>query len=178
MSAEVWKAIPLAPGYDVSDQGRIRSHRPWHGQPGPRMLSLAPKKPGSDYRVVRIHHGGAWRVRLVHQLVLEAFVGPRPADATDVRHLNDVKDDNRLVNLAWGTHSENMRDRVANGLHHYASRSHCKNGHEFTTATTRVVPSRTGSGTTRVCLTCKNAANRVYKARVRNAIETRELRAA
>ena len=56
--------------------------------------------------------------RLVHQLVLEAFVGPRPCAGTliDVLHLNGVPNDNRLVNLRYGTRSENIRQDYETGV--------------------------------------------------------------
>lgn len=38
-----------------------------------------------------------------------------------VRHLNDIPDDNRLENLAWGNKSENAYDAVKNG------RTNCTN---------------------------------------------------
>ncbi|WP_082986256.1 HNH endonuclease signature motif containing protein [Mycobacterium gordonae] len=53
----------------------------------------------------------------VHTLVCTAFYGPRP-DGMECRHLNDVKSDNRAVNLCWGTMSENHEDAVRNGLRH------------------------------------------------------------
>jgi hypothetical protein len=50
----------------------------------------------------------------VHVLVLKAFMGDRPYGAV-ARHLNDIKTDNRLSNLAWGTASENAKDAKRNG---------------------------------------------------------------
>ena len=39
----------------------------------------------------------------IHILKAKAFLfGPIPLDANVVRHLNDIKTDNRLINLAWG----------------------------------------------------------------------------
>lgn len=52
--------------------------------------------------------------RLVHRLVAEAFIGPRPEGA-DIRHLNGVHTDNRAVNLAYGTRTENIMDAIAHG---------------------------------------------------------------
>lgn len=178
MSAEQWRSIPLAPGYEASDRGGVRSFR--KGAPaGGRLLTLVPKRPDSDYRVVRILYAGKWQVRLVHQLVLEAFVGPRPSDSAGVRHLNDHPADNRLENLAWGTAAENMRDRVTNGIHHFSSRQSCKYGHAYTPENTSLRPTRSGGGTTRVCLTCQRARNaRSRDKRRAGRIETRELRAA
>lgn len=52
--------------------------------------------------------------RQVHQLVLEAFVGLCP-DGMECRHLNGVRDDNRLENLCWGTRKENQNDKIVHG---------------------------------------------------------------
>lgn len=187
MSAEEWRPIPLAPGYEASDQGRVRSFR--RGAPaGGRLLALPTDQAG--YHVVRIFHDGAWRPRRVHQLVLEAFIGPRPCGAAEIRHLNDVKDDNRLSNLAYGTTAENMRDRVANGIHHYASRDACKRGHKFTPANTYIQAKRPN---TRQCRQCQRDRCEVARLlaggmlardliatypHLEAVIETRELRAA
>ena len=45
----------------------------------------------------------------VHQLVLNAYL-PKPSDDLEVLHKNSTASDNRLENLAWGTHEENMND--------------------------------------------------------------------
>lgn len=70
---------------------------------------------GKQYATVRlIREGGGYEDRKLHILVLEAFVGPRP-DGMVGRHKNDIKSDNRLDNLCWGTQSENAIDRVRHG---------------------------------------------------------------
>ena len=50
----------------------------------------------------------------VHQLVMQAFVGPCP-DGCEVLHLNHNPADNRLVNLKYGTRSENLKMDYAAG---------------------------------------------------------------
>ena len=45
----------------------------------------------------------------VHQLVLNAFL-PKPSEDLEVLHLNSIGADNRLENLAWGSHAENLND--------------------------------------------------------------------
>ena len=50
----------------------------------------------------------------VHTAVLLAFVGPRP-DGMGCRHLNGNCLDNRLSNLCWGTHQENIQDEIRHG---------------------------------------------------------------
>jgi hypothetical protein len=57
---------------------------------------------------------GKGNSRQVHQLVLEAFVGPCP-EGYEVLHLNHEPSDNRLVNLKYGTRSENVRMDYAVG---------------------------------------------------------------
>ena len=52
----------------------------------------------------------------VHELVLLAFVGPRPDSRMDCRHFPDPDPtNNRLENLSWGTRKENAHDRVIHG---------------------------------------------------------------
>lgn len=41
-------------------------------------------------------------------LILEAFGFPRPSGA-EVDHQNNIRDDDRLINLSWTTHLENVR---------------------------------------------------------------------
>ena len=57
----------------------------------------------------------------VHVLVLEAFVGPRPA-GYDACHDNGNKRDNRLTNLRWDTRSNNVKQRAAKGERHPSSK--------------------------------------------------------
>jgi len=52
-------------------------------------------------------------MQLVHRLVLEAFVGPCP-DGMEACHLDSDKTNNRVSNLRWDTHLENMRDLKVN----------------------------------------------------------------
>jgi hypothetical protein len=46
---------------------------------------------------------------------LEAFVGPRPSERHESRHLDGTKTNNHLSNLQWGTYEENQMDRLAHG---------------------------------------------------------------
>lgn len=89
----------------------------------------------------------------VHQLVLEAFVGPRP-EGMVTRHLNGDPSDNRLTNLAWGTHAENNADTVQHGTHKYAAAAHCKQGHEFTDDNTYWYTRPETGRKRRVCRAC------------------------
>jgi hypothetical protein len=54
------------------------------------------------------------RPRTVHQLVLEAFVGPKP-EGFECCHADDDPTNNRLENLRWDTQCANAADRIRNG---------------------------------------------------------------
>jgi len=64
------------------------------------------------YYVVRL--AGCRRIRKLHALLLEAFVCRRP-DGMVARHLDDVRTNNAITNLAWGTYGENSADALKNG---------------------------------------------------------------
>ena len=56
----------------------------------------------------------------IHVIKVKAFIyTPNPLAYNVVRHLNDVKPDNRLGNLTWGTQSDNVRDSIRNGRYNY-----------------------------------------------------------
>ena len=65
------------------------------------------------HRIINTHGYPAFGASLVHRLVLETFVGL--SGGLQGQHKNDVKTDNRLSNLKWGTHQQNMDDAERNG---------------------------------------------------------------
>lgn len=158
---ESWLAVPGYEGsYEVSDLGRIRSWRPWRGNPVPRVLAAHPDTNG--HRRVRLCHEGDVEQAGVHQLVMLAFVGPVP-EGMEVLHGDDVKTNNALSNLRYGTRSENMLDRIANGINPRVNQTHCVNGHSFSADNTRQW-SRNGRPR-RICKTCQREAKRRSKGR-------------
>ncbi len=126
MDAEKWLPVDCAPGYEISEDGRVRCWRPRN------RMAAAPSEPRAvrtwvnhrGYEMVTLHRGSRSDTvhRCVHQLVLEAFVGHREPDQ-EVRHLNGKKTDNTLANLAWGTKRENASDRVRHGTHGIGERN-------------------------------------------------------
>ena len=108
-----WKPIPNHTGYDVSDSGEVRSWLPKNGRGGlatsPRLLTLLPF---ADSPYLRVSLKG--KTRRVHQLVLEAFVGPCPTGHV-VMHLDDDPTNNALSNLRYGTYQDNLDDMVNKG---------------------------------------------------------------
>lgn len=165
-TAEEWRDVPGWEGlYQVSDQGRVRSLTRWminkagrRQKSTGRMLKLQHKPAGYPY--INLCKDGIAKATYVHELVLTAFVGPRPSASHYSRHLDDNPKNNRVENLAWGTPSENSYDKVRNGNDYHASRSHCVNGHEFTPENTRRYTKQPG---TRYCRACsREEARRRY----------------
>lgn len=114
---EIWRpvAVPeFGDFYEVSDQGRVRSLPRMGGYRPVAGRVLKPGKHGTGYLNIVMSIDGIRVYRLIHQLVLEAFVGP-PEPGQEARHLNGDRGDNRLDNLAWGTSAENEADKLRHG---------------------------------------------------------------
>lgn len=106
-----WRPVPGHDGYEVSDDGQVRSYRTRPGHPSNTPRLMAPQVT-KGYRFVKLGRGYQGRV---HNLMLMAFVGPRPTPEHQGRHLDGNPLNNTLVNLAWGTPAENYNDRRAHG---------------------------------------------------------------
>lgn len=127
---ERWKAVLGSEGaYEVSDFGRVRSLD--------RVIdSFAPSARGYPKRVrgkmlkPQLHSGGYLQAglgldvgtRLIHVLVLEAFVGPAPAGA-EGSHVDGCKANCCLTNLQWETHQSNVDRRVVHGTNPVGERN-------------------------------------------------------
>jgi hypothetical protein len=101
--------IPSFPNYEVSDCGRVFSLN--YNGTGKRK-EMAQLKNKADGRLCCcMRSNGKTFNKKVHQLVLEAFVGPRPAGMVachnDGNHLN-----NNLSNLRWDTKKANQGDSI------------------------------------------------------------------
>ena len=56
----------------------------------------------------------------IHVIKAKAFLySPNPLTYNVIRHLNDIKIDNKLENLAFGTLSDNVKDCIRNGNFNY-----------------------------------------------------------
>ena len=92
---ETWMPYPKSPRFIVSDYGRVI---------GPSGIVLSPFLVGlGKYPAVTIDH----KPRHVHRMVAETFI-PRSTGRPEVNHKNGIKTDNRVDNLEWCSHSENV----------------------------------------------------------------------
>ncbi len=112
-----YRDVPGFPGYRVGDDGSVLSR--WNGKRlGDTWRAMVTKWRPGDYR--RVMLSGRKNVT-IHKLVLEAFVGPRPA-GMECRHLDGDRTNNRVSNLQWDTRQENMADRKRHGTAQIGSR--------------------------------------------------------
>ena len=105
---EQWKKIPIEMlrEYEVSSFGRIKSNK------SNKLMTLLSWRSGHKYF-------GVWNSKKhfsisVSRMVLFAFVG-KPKRKQECSHLNGNPSDNRLVNLRWETHAENMARTIKHG---------------------------------------------------------------
>lgn len=119
------RSIEECPGYSASADGRIWSH--WHRCGfGPVQIDMSrpPRElrpfdrrklsgARSPYLSVNLTRNGKRCNRFVHELVLIAWVGPRPGSAHEIEacHCNGDSHDNRAANLRWDTVQANAWDR-------------------------------------------------------------------
>lgn len=102
--AEYFKIIPEFPQYKISNLGSVLSCK----FKNKRIMKLGVMNNGYNFVILR-KKNKAFN-RLIHRLVLEAFVGPCP-DGCEADHINRIRDDNRLENLRWVTPEENNKNR-------------------------------------------------------------------
>lgn len=163
-----WRPIVGYEGYyEVSDGGEVRSVERviqqgscWVKRCG--QLRSQNVDRGGRLRV-SLNRNGIRTARLVHQLVAEAFHGPRPP-GMECCHNDGNPLNNRAENLRWDSRSENQFDRVRHGTHHQAKKTHCSAGHEFDALNTYVAP----SSNRRACRICRAERKRNYRASARN----------
>lgn len=114
---EMWAAIPGYDGYQVSDQGNIRSilkkgnHK---SKKGSDWRLLKPQIRKDNRRTISIATKGVYRHHFIYKLIMLAFLGPCP-DGMEIAHLNGNCSDDRFVNLKYCTHKENESHKHMHG---------------------------------------------------------------
>ena len=113
-----WRDVPGFEGhYQVSSTGEVRGverlMKPAKGHK-PRIkksvkLKLVDHK---GYLQVRLYKNGKRYSYLVHRLIAETFL-PNDDPTKEVNHINECKSDNRVCNLEWISHIENINHGTA-----------------------------------------------------------------
>ena len=151
MTEDLRPVLGFEDRYLISESGYV------HSLSTNRALATAIES-GRPYRYVTLWRDGRQYHRRIHALLLEAFVGPRPAGHFGLHYDDDVTN-NALSNLRWGTRAENTLDMIRNGRHNNARKTHCKWDHPLTEDNV----AHTKSG--RVCLTCRTRRRAEYEQR-------------
>lgn len=102
------------PGYFVSAHGQIFSQRSGR--------VLLPYSVGDDYCGVALRRDGKTHRAMVHWLVAEAWIGPRPEGA-DVCHIDGTRTHNAASNLRYDSRINNLADRAAHGTQQTGQRN-------------------------------------------------------
>ncbi len=110
-----WRWIPgWENRYEVSDAGEVRSWVNTRGVPLKVPHTKRRTKNTAGYACVSLSRDGLSRMYNCHSLVMEAFVGPRPA-GQEVRHLDGNRLNSHKSNLVYGFPYENQEDRKDHG---------------------------------------------------------------
>lgn len=117
LPGERWKEVRRSKGrYRVSNKGRIVSMN-YRSRPGTRgrVKIMQPAEDANGYLRTMIKRDGRYDTIKVHRLVAKHWV-PNPGEKPQVNHLDGNKLNNRVENLQWVTHRENIDHAVANGF--------------------------------------------------------------
>lgn len=169
MSApEEWRPIEGRDGYEISSLGRVRSvdrvicQVSRSGHPYERRMRgrIQTPWPTGTIGYLTVNLGQGIR-RYVHQLVCEAWHGPRP-DGEQARHFDGDHLNNTPENVLWGTDSQNKQDMIRHGRNYLRSRTRCGRRH-------LLVPPNLDEWHLpgRHCLACRRARTIVRRARLR-----------
>jgi hypothetical protein len=115
-----WRAVKDYEGlYEVSNTGLVKAlekrvdrgkcHRTWLAH------YKAYNKDANGYFRVSLSKSGVNKTHKVHRLVATAFI-PNPDNLPCVNHIDGDKTNNKISNLEWCTHSENLKHACTMGL--------------------------------------------------------------
>ena len=101
MPEEKWQdVLGFEELYQVSSFGNVRTIKKGEAE-------MSQQENRNGYMTVHLRDKGVERRAMVHRLVAEAFI-PNPNGFRDVNHKNGDKSDNRVENLEWTSHADNM----------------------------------------------------------------------
>lgn len=118
---EEWKKHPNIERIEVSTFGRVRLLNPRYKN----REGIITQRIVRNYPKISIWNAAKQKGYhvFVHKLVLETFVGPRPAPHYDCDHIDNNRQNNNVENLRWITRHENqLRARRRVGEDHWAAK--------------------------------------------------------
>jgi hypothetical protein len=110
---EIWKDVIGYEGlYQVSNFGNVKSLGNEFSRKE-RLLKLSTQSKG--YLTVVLQKDAKRKMTLVHRLVAEYFI-PNIDNKPQINHINGIKTDNKVENLEWVLHRENLDHAIKNNL--------------------------------------------------------------
>jgi hypothetical protein len=115
MTIEIYKDVVGYEGiYKVSNLGNVKRVLISRGVSKKNNNFIKPKNT-KGYNSVRLTTNNVTKHFYVHRLIALAFI-PNPNNYPFINHINGVRNDNRIENLEWCTHSQNIRHAIEIGL--------------------------------------------------------------
>ncbi|CUX20118.1 MULTISPECIES: NUMOD4 domain-containing protein [Agrobacterium tumefaciens complex] len=124
IAPEAWKPIPgFEDSYEASTHGRIRSldrivtfaaseRQPAHTK---RLRGKILRRSFTKgYPSVSLYRGSVRTQKMVHAIIADTFLGPRPPGALAC-HGNGIRTECDVDNIYWGTPQDNADDRRRHG---------------------------------------------------------------
>lgn len=118
---EVWKRIKNYPDYMISNEGRVISYRRYPSKPQ-IIGSIA-----GNYKTVTLYNDKGSETHLIHVLMTEAFIGPRPSKNYVCNHKDGIKLNNDIDNFEWITRREDALHAFRLGLRDNSNHIKLKN---------------------------------------------------
>jgi hypothetical protein len=107
-----WRTLDWLPGYEISEDGALRSTIPRYKTYGGHLKG---QKSYGYLRYCATLPSGAKRYVMAHRAVCEAWHGPPPSPTHHSAHSDGDKLNNHFTNLRWATPAENNADLVLHG---------------------------------------------------------------
>lgn len=98
--------------YAITEDGQVWSYK--------RQKFIKPYKQ-NGYLLVTLFKDGNSKNYRIHRLVAGAYL-PNPNNYPEVHHINSIRTDNRIENLAWVSKEDNLRQRKRKYKTHTAKR--------------------------------------------------------
>lgn len=115
---EIWKDIKDYEGiYQASSLGRIRSLTRIDSRGRLREGRIMPLRESSDgYYNLKLCKNGGYKTVAVHRVIAETFIEyPKDGKKYEVNHIDMDRKNNRLDNLEYLTHAENVKHSSTKG---------------------------------------------------------------
>jgi hypothetical protein len=110
---EKWKRIPNFSLYEASTLGRLKTFN-WKNQGVEKIMK--PSLDNSGYlRTMLKDDSGETKTVKVHRIIAQTFLC-NEENKPEVNHKNSIRSDNRVINLEWVTHRENVCHSFANKM--------------------------------------------------------------